>query len=644
MRTVSVDDPAPPGARWGQVRELRADLAATRHPADGGGRAVLVPGEGDASRIEAGGRGHWEIRYEAGPLGVAVGGAIYFMPEPFWGWSPPQHREPRAAGFTRVETDAEGVELELESVRTSREAGILIATIAGRALAPSETIVLHYGASAPGALADRYAERESHLWLAVDGDGDGVRALVPDSPTVEILPGPASRLVITLPSVARPGDQVLLRASVLDALGNAGPECAGRIELSAQPPVPGLPTELELTADAGGIATARFPAPDTGVVRVRARLELTSAAVECESNPMLVDADAARVYWGDLHGHTGLSDGTGTPEDYFRYARDVSGLDVVALTDHDHFGVLFLDAHPELWTGIQEQNAAFHAPGQFVTLLGYEWTSWIHGHRHVLYFDDVGEIHSSLDPAVETPRALWDRLRGRDALTIAHHSSGQPIPVNWTFAPDPTLEPITEIVSVHGSSEAEDSPFPVRGSLRGNYVRDVLERGAHLGFVGSGDSHDGHPGLAHLSPLAGYKPPRAATGERLGTGGLAGIFAPELTRSGVLAAMRARAVYATSGPRIVLACELGGRPMGARVERASIGDGPTLTIDVLGTASIEEVVVIRRGGNRTAIPASGERELHVRHVLQDLTAGEFVYVRVVQRDRGCAWSSPYFVQ
>ena len=27
-----------------------------------------------------------------------------------------------------------------------------------------------------------------------------------------------------------------------------------------------------------------------------------------------------------------------------------------------------------------------------MTILGYEWTSWVHGHRHVLYFGDEGEV------------------------------------------------------------------------------------------------------------------------------------------------------------------------------------------------------------------------------------------------------------
>ncbi|MFQ6091283.1 MAG: choice-of-anchor X domain-containing protein, partial [bacterium] len=36
-------------------------------------------------------------------------------------------------------------------------------------------------------------------------------------------------------------------------------------------------------------------------------------------------------FWGDLHGHTGFSDGIGTPEEYYLYARDVSDLDFVAI-------------------------------------------------------------------------------------------------------------------------------------------------------------------------------------------------------------------------------------------------------------------------------------------------------------------------
>jgi len=32
-------------------------------------------------------------------------------------------------------------------------------------------------------------------------------------------------------------------------------------------------------------------------------------------------------------------------------------------------------------------------------------------------------------------------LRGKQALTFAHHSAGGPIATNWAIPPDPELEP-----------------------------------------------------------------------------------------------------------------------------------------------------------------------------------------------------------
>src|SRR5690606_17668061 len=178
----------------------------------------------------------------------------------------------------------------------------------------------------------------------------------------------------------------------------------------------------------------------------------------------------------DLHGHSNRSDGTGLPDDYLRYARAVAALDIVALSDHDHYGVEALDQHPEIWAELQAAAARFHEPGRFVTLPAYEWTSWLHGHRHVLYFEDHGELHSSLDPHHETPQQLWQALHGLPAITVAHHSAGEPVATNWEYAPDPVLEPVTEVMSVHGSSEADDSPERVAGFRASNSVRAALDR------------------------------------------------------------------------------------------------------------------------------------------------------------------------
>ncbi len=637
------DDPSPPTARWRQVRELEADVAAVRSPSDGGGSARIELAPGEVAEVRAGALGHWTVIYTTGPLGVAVGGSLKFMPEPFWGWSVPQTFRPEAVGYTEVSCAAPGVELEAFTVGDLRN-GYLMISVLGRALAEGDEVRIEYGAGEVGAVADRHAERDAHLWLYVDGDGDGVLGLLEDSPTLDVLAGPPTRLVVTGPSVVRPGEEFALTVAVLDQLGNLTPGVTGTVHLKNRPRDWSLPESFRLESTDHGRRTLQLKAETAGVLRLRARMEVDGITLEGEANPLWIDERAPRVYWGDLHGHSNYTDGTGLPEDWYTYARDVAALDVAALTDHDHYGVRFLDSHGELWEDIRQQVEDFHEPGRFVTLLAYEWTSWIHGHRHVLYFEEGGEILSSLDPRYRTPAQLWDALRGKQALTFAHHSAGDPVPTNWSYRPDPILEPVTEIMSVHGSSEAADSPRVLRRPVPGNFVRDLLDDGVRLGFVGSGDGHDGHPGLAHLSPVYGWiGDPRGVRPPRMGTGGLAGILASDLTRSGVLEALRARRVYATSGPRILVQATLAGHPMGSLIAVSELPDEPTLRVLVLGTAGLRRVDLVQPG-RVESLTLSGELKFVAELPLGELVPGAYVYIRVLQQDDALAWSSPIFFE
>jgi hypothetical protein len=42
------------------------------------------------------------------------------------------------------------------------------------------------------------------------------------------------------------------------------------------------------------------------------------------------------VFFGNLHSHTALSDGSGTPAEAYERARDTAGLDFLAITEHNH--------------------------------------------------------------------------------------------------------------------------------------------------------------------------------------------------------------------------------------------------------------------------------------------------------------------
>lgn len=641
------------------VEELRADLMRQRSTADGGGTATVEALRGPAV---AGSPGSWRIVYRAGPAGVAVGGTVHLQVSPFWGWSTPQTERPQALGYTTIETAAPGVELSAETL----DQQLLAIAIGGRPLAAGEEIVVTYGAGPAGALADRYAERESRFWVAVDGDGDGVRELIAESPAVDVMPGPPARLLLHLPSTARPRDRVTLTAALVDAAGNGWPAAAGTLELrlpagvdlvdSSADSAVGVErvVSLALAVEDRGrlVVPLRLSGEAGGVMRVRGRVEgvAVGSGFEAESNPLVVAPAGRRILWADLQNHSGLSDGSATPDDLLRYAREVAALDAAAVTDHDHWGMRFMDGEPSIWRRTLDAAELRNEPGRFVALAGYEWTNWVEGHRHVVFFEPTTEavaglLLSAIDERYDEPRELWAGLEDVRALTFAHHSAGAPIATDWSSAPPAGAEPVTEIVSVHGSSEAADSPgMVVRNALAGNFVRDALDRGYGLGFVGSSDGHDGHPGLAHLASPSG---------------GVAAILSDEVTREGVYEALLARRTYATNGPRIVVRASYAGWPIGADIpaEAAAAGAvGPiagvpqaTLVVRAIAPGEIERIEVASRQGatgagalTGEALCAEGERECSLTVPLPGFQAGGYLYLRVVQEDGGAAWTSPFF--
>jgi hypothetical protein len=594
----------PATARIETYEELRSDAAAPRHPSDGGGALRWVA---DPGPLVAGSVATWSFALEIGPQGIADGGAIWFLPAPFWGWSPPQDETPEAPGFTALEAPA-GVALETEVFD-----GMLRAVVRGRALAPGEVVGITYGP----ARADRFAERATGLWVAVDGDGDGVRQILSDGLVVETVAGDPAMVVATLPSAAGPGDTVTLRVAVLDAVGNAFRRTDVSLAVTADEAL-GLPPSLELAPSPDGTLAIPIRPAAPGVYTVT----LTGpATIRTESNPLVVRPGAIPIAWGDLHTHSAWSDGTGDAAGLYRYARDVAGLDIAAVTDHDHWGMVFLDQSPERVTSLAAAAEVAHRDGTFVALHGYEWTSWLYGHRHVLFFDSPRPWLSSLDPLFDHPTELWDALRGTPAITIPHHPAGGPIALDWSIPSDPQVEPVVEVASVHGQSESPALPGGIYDAVSGTYVEQHLA-GQRLGMIGSTDSHDGHPGL---SQIAG------------GRGGLAAFEGATLTRMGVLESLRARRVYATNGPRIVLRFTAAGQPMGSELPAGVPTD---IEVRVVGTAPIDRVELVGRAGTIGSRTGDGGRTLHATWTLDTPAPGDLAYVRVVQADGGLAWSSP----
>ena len=649
-----------PNAKIETHQLLLEEKGLVKSPGDGGGRMWLervVPvdttsGEkawtpdGEDSKppsLLASSSHRFELVYEVGEHGIDEGGLIFIHPEPFWDWSPSQTESPEISGFTTAIPRQQDVELEPSGFMGSFE-------VKGRSLVTGERIDIVYGAGPTGARVDRYAQHDAEILVAVDADADGLRAWSKATPRLDISAREASMIVAFAPADVAPGQRFEVQVAALDAIGSRSrwPEPNGEPE--GRDVATGFDLRRSQTSTAGTESiTSRLESPgedldiyrfsleaplEPGTLRLEVRGRGAYEGFESDVNPILVRESATRLYWADLHGHSSFSDGTGNSNDYFAYARDVARLDAAALTDHDHWGLRPLDETPEHAEQIRRDTAAFHEPGRFVTVPGYEWTSWIHGHRHVLYFDasnHEAHIHSSIDPATDRPDELWKALEGQAALTFAHHSVGDPIATNWYYRPDPILEPVTEITSVHGMSEAADALLPVQGAISGYFVRDTLLRGDRLGFIGSGDSHDGHPGLVHLANPTDQ-------------GGLAGIFATGLDRESLLEALRKRRTFATNGIRAWLEVTIDDSVMGEDLPPdAQTRETQQLRVRFEATAPIERIDLIR-SGIVASLPGDLGLSLDFVREIPTLGRGEFHYVRIQQSDGGVAWSSPIYAE
>ncbi len=476
--------------------------------------------------------------------------------------------------------------------------------------------------------------------------------------------------------------------------GSRGVENHVTLELRATPP-----QKLTLLAGGRALGKADFDKPDwkaatftipaaavgkNGLVPLSFRFDsfnagpswvpscghLAGAVVEAEGGepPAAARPEPVpdyKVYFGDPHGHSDFSfcdkGKSGSPEENYRWARDEAGLDFCALADHaEHMS-------DDVWREAQEICDSFNAPGSFVTIPTFEWTSELFGHQNVYYRESGGAQFGSVHPATNTPHKLWDALKeqGRAAITVPHHPSRIEFTTAWGQY-DPDFQPVAEIYSKWGASEhygnIRQEPHK---TVIGCFIQNALARGFRFGFVGGSDGHV----------------------LMVGSRGLTAVFSEKLDRGGVFDAIKQRRCYATTGARIGIDFRLRGRAfMGEELILTPYQSEAlyplVLYVSVAPTAPIEKVELIESneviytytfttgGGHpgyhsdilkplaernglervsftyvinhprKTWVPLAGNRVLQpVRWPTWD----RYFYVRVSQADGNMAWSSPIWL-
>ncbi len=523
--------------------------------------SALEPGD----EVVAGSHGMWRLCYVVGTRGIAPRGRVRIHTDSDTDWGIPQFDDPAGEDFCTIAAP-QGAHI----AAVTRGYKGLELVVVGRALTKGERVVLTLGDRSGGSVGSRaqtFSEVKRTFAFSVDVEGDGRYVDLVDSPHVKVIGGPAVELVAIAPSTAVLDQPFRLLIKAQDAWGNPCASYRGTVVIKA----PGVDVPVARytfsAADRGTYWIEDCRCTTLGVQRLGVAEE--SGMLRAESNPVVCVAEAGphTICWGDPHGGQ-LVDATKIPA-FYRYARDVSGISFCGYQPNAH------RVSTGEWAIQQRAEREFYEPGRFVPLPGFEWSAETRdGGHHNVYFrrheqpirrsSHLEIIAGQDDQHTDLPHIcdVHAAYRSTDTVITPHVGGGRAD----LSAHDPSLEPVIEVTSTHGTFEW--------------FLEDALRRRYRLGFIGGSDGYTGRPGGEYPGHLE----------RRFAKGGLTALYARDLTIEGVLEALKARRGYGTTGARMYIRVDGDGHAMGQEYTTIS---PPTLSATVVGTAPLESVELYR---------------------------------------------------
>ena len=309
------------------------------------------------------------------------------------------------------------------------------------------------------------------------------------------------------------------------------------------------------------------------------------------------------AYWGDLHSHTSFSDGAGPPHYALAMAR-AAGLHFLAITDHDHYLTL------AKWANTLSQTINATTPGAFVALRGVEWTGDPAGHVNLFNID---VIPNHTDPQFDTLSKLYDWLIANPTV-IAQFNH-----------PDPAYGGNFDNFALNSNAVGQVCLQEIGNNGQGylTFEPAFVQTNAIGWRVGPTNNSDTH--LANWGFHASTR---------------TGIVAPALTESDLLAAMRARRVFATEDSNLALTLRLANAWMGSVL--TATGQLP-LVVDFIDPDP-EPLTLFVYDGNLPLATASLLSSTGQWTTTVNARPGHYFWAKVVQADGDTAYTTPVWIE
>ena len=328
------------------------------------------------------------------------------------------------------------------------------------------------------------------------------------------------------------------------------------------------------------------------------------------------------VYFGQLHAHTNLSDGTGSVEEAFDHASKVENLDFFAVTDHsDSFdnadaGAIDTDG-ASISTGwaAGKQAAASVTNGNFVGLFGFEMT-WPEDKQlgHISTFNTPGWQTRDQEDFENVPTALENYYKALTTVPGSVSQFNHPDIIHGDFERfdhySPQYDAVISLLEVAGEDGVVDCA----------YYDLALDKGWHVAPTNNQNNHNGQWGDAS----------RARTV----------ILAETLTEEALYDAMKDRRVYATQDSDLTVYYTLNGAVMGSILPKSEEAEITVFLSDPTDEA-IGNVEVVTDGG---AVLVSEYVGTPSQVLELSVSSGHnYYYLRITQPDGDVAVTAPVWM-
>lgn len=361
---------------------------------------------------------------------------------------------------------------------------------------------------------------------------------------------------------------------------------------------------------------------------------------------MVYNGEEYTLLLGDLHEHSEGSycwpAGTdGTLHDDYRYSLYSEGYDFMGITDHTN------SLDEPYWRKSLRIADFYNEEAYFIAIPSAEWTLSPNrgyksipkgvGHRNVIFSStreaekfvrNGKEIYSEFSPECDSSPKLWQLIREKniDCVAIPHHVTDEVHPCDWSVR-DEEIEPIVELFQCRGNAEYRGCPRENNLERHQTTRFDetfmdyaLREKGYKIGFIGSGEHNN------------------------IGVG-LAALWVKEVSRKGIIEALRARRCFGTTGDKIFMDVKVNHAFMG---EVAKLDGPPLIQIRTQGEKEIERVELLRNSRViQTWKPEQGNEIFSLEYSDKYFDKEPdvlYYYVRVTQTDEHLAWSSPVFLE